>query len=252
MSEKSKRRLLALLNTLRRDAPLPIMLTVEFPEELTVSAQEAKRCYLALAKRLEREHGDRWSALWRVEAHPEMSKRLGRVCPHLHILCWNIWFDLDGLSRDWAEVCLAVLGYDDQLCDAEGRRVFEKHVAAGTSAERVKKWEGVAYMVKQYMAKEEEYPLGKAGRVWGWWKFDRLPIAPVRREVLTPRQVVIVQKRVREWMAARGLNGEYALRSLFCEDPSALAARLLAPESANETEWLARQWSWRGGPKVET
>lgn len=225
MSDESRRRLLAVMHRIRRDAPLPVMLTVTFPEELTVTGAEAKACYRALAKRIERGNV-RWSALWRLEAHPEMSKRLGRMHPHLHLLCWNVWFDLAWLSEAWADVVWTVLEVDKGMTD-----VREKLVKAGTSAERVRKWAGVAYVVKAYMAKGEEYPLGKSGRVWGWWKGERLPLAKATRVELTNLQVVTIKRRVWEWMAVKRIKSEHMIRTIFCDDPTAFAAALLVPSS---------------------
>lgn len=154
------------------------------------------------------------------------------MCPHLHLLCWNVWFDLSWLSAAWTSVIWSVLKVDECLADETGRLVREKSLAAGTSAERVREWGGVAYMVKAYMAKEEEYPLGKSGRVWGWWKRKRMPLAAETRVELTPLQVIAIKRRVREWMAAKRINSEYLVRTIFCDDPSAFAAALMV-----ETTW---------------
>lgn len=225
MSADSKRRLMTVLQSIRRDAPLPIMMTLTFPEEVTVTPSEAKACRRAFAKRIAREHED-FCALWRLEAHPEMSTRLGRVCPHFHLLIWGCWFDLEWVSATWTSVVWSVLEIDDCLSGKDGRLVREKHRAAATNTERIKKWAGVAYCVKQYLGKDEEFPLGKAGRVWGWDCAAKLPISEVTKIVLGPLETARVQRGIRAWMDEKGIRSEFVLRAVFHERPTALAARL--------------------------
>jgi hypothetical protein len=222
MSDESRRRLLSLLNCIVRTARLPIMLTLTFPEEVTVTAQEAKHCERQFWKRIQRSY-EHAAAFWRLEAHPEMSRRLGRVQPHFHLLVWGAWFDLEELSETWTSTVWSCLKIDGCLADADGRLVREKHVMAGTNAERVRKWAGVMYCVKTYMTKEEEYPLGKAGRVWGWHNREMLPIAEEQRVELTTAQVVVVKHNLERWMKRHGIVSEYLLRSYFVEDPLAFA-----------------------------
>lgn len=225
-SEDSRRRLMEMLHSIRRDAKLPIMVTLTFPEELVVSPAQAKACRSAFEKRIMREH-PRFASVWRLEAHPEASTRLGRMHPHFHILAWGAWFDLAWLSRAWASVVWSVLELDECLQDASGRLVREKHVAAGVNCERVRKWEGVIYCAKSYIAKEEEFPVGKAGRVWGWCNRGALPLS---REVLiplSPVQALRVRGSVQRWMFERRINSDYLVRTFFNNDPEGFVEKLI-------------------------
>lgn len=219
-SEDSRRRLMAKLHTIRRDAPLPTMITLTFPEEVNITVAEAKVCRRAFMKRIQRRHAE-ICAIWRVEAHPEMSLRLGRVHPHFHMLTWNAWFDLEWLSWQWTRTVWSVLDLDPCLMDDAGRVVAEKHLKAAVNTERVRKWEGVTYCAKQYIAKEEEYPIGKAGRVWGWDNGALLPCSAVEKIELTNAQAAAVISRARKWMDAKGIVSERdtVLRSYYVEDP---------------------------------
>ncbi len=227
ISEDSRRRLLKMLHSLRRDAHLPVMVTLTFPEELTVTPEQAKACRKAWEKRMRRMHGKKWCHLWRLEAHPEMSARLGRVHPHFHLLTWGAFYDFQRVSEYWNECVWKVLKVADCLCDKEGRSVKEKHVAAGTNCERVRKWEGVIYCAKSYIAKEEEYPLGKAGRVWGWHNRAALPMAEEIRIPLTNSEASLVRMEVEAWMAERRIVSEHLVCTFFDNDPSMFVARLM-------------------------
>jgi hypothetical protein len=225
-SEGSERRLVKLLNGLRREAALPVMVTLTFPAEVEVTAFDAKACKLAWSKRMRREYGKRWAHIWRLEAHPELSRALGRMHPHFHLLAWNAFYDFTKVSQLWTEVVWAVLKLDECLVDDGGRSVKEKHLAAGTSCERVRKWAGVIYCAKTYIAKPEEYPVGKAGRLWGYFNRRCLPMAAVVRIPLTHQQAIYARRAVEEWMRERKIESEHLICTFFCDDPVAFAARL--------------------------
>lgn len=226
-SEASQRRLLEMLHSIRRDAALPVMVTLTFPEELTVSALEAKRCRRTWEERMKYKFGSKWCNLWRLEAHPEMSRRLGRVHPHFHLLTWGAFYDFAEVSKSWTEVVWEVLSVDLFLADSDGRSVRGKHLAAGTSCERVRKWEGVIYCAKSYIAKDEEFPLGKAGRVWGYANRAALPLADEERIPLTSTEATLVRVEVEAWMAERRIVSEHLICTFFDNDPSAFVARLM-------------------------
>lgn len=223
MSEDSQRRLLNMLHQLRRDAALPVMVTLTFPAELTVTPAEAKACRLAWEKRMRRRYGPAWCNVWRLEAHPEMSARLGRVHPHFHLLTWGAWYDFSEVSVTWNEVVWEVLQVDKGMVD-----VRVKHILAGTSCERIRQWGGVLYSAKNYIAKAEEYPLGKAGRVWGWHNRKALPLDIVERIPLTCAEAVSVRLAVEEWMRERRIVSEHLVCTFYDDDPGMFAARLMA------------------------
>ncbi len=234
ISPSAQRRLLILLHSLRRDAALPVMVTLTFPEEVVVTPHEAKQCRRAWEKRMVRIYGPRWCAIWRMEAHPVMSLRLGRVHPHLHLLTWGAWYDLEQVSATWTDVVWAVLGLRSDLTDDLGRSVSKKHLAAGTNCEIVRKWEGVIYCAKRYLAKPEEYPIGKAGRVWGYCQRQALPIAEEEVIPLTAEQTYQVRVGVERWMRAQEIVSEHIITTFFADDPSAFVSMLM--ENVSETK----------------
>lgn len=226
-SADSQRRLLRLLHTIRRDAALPTMVTLTFPEELTVTPWEAKACRRAFAKRCRKAH-PKWCALWRLEAHPELSNKLGRVHPHFHLLTWGAWYNLAWVSDVWTDIVWKVLRVDYGVTDEDGKLIKVKHLQAGTNCEKVRKWEGVIYCSKSYIAKDEEYPLGKAGRVWGWDWRDNLPLSKVRQIPLNQGQATAVRIAIEEWMREQRIQSDYLLCTFFDNDPAMFVARLLA------------------------
>lgn len=226
-SDDSRRRLMELLHSIRRDAALPVMVTLTFPAEIKVSPREAKQCRIAWEMRMRRTYGSRWSNLWRLEAHPKMSERLGRVHPHFHLLTWGAFYDFADVSKSWQEAVWRVLKLDKSLCDAAGRLVAEKHREAGTNCERIRCWGGVLYSGKNYIAKEEGYPLGKAGRVWGWSNRKALPLAEETVIRLTAAQAMTVRANVEDWMRAKRIVSEHLVCTFFDDEPSAFAERLL-------------------------
>lgn len=242
MSEDAQRRLLTMLHTIRRDAALPVMVTLTFPSEVTVTPAEAKSCRLAWEKRMRRIYGARWCNVWRLEAHPEMSARLGRVHPHFHLLTWGAFYDFALVSKTWTEVVWKVLKVDECLecnpseSDGHGMclTVKEKHQRAGTSCERIRQWGGVLYSAKNYIAKDEEYPLGQSGRVWGYHNRAALPLAKVERIPLTHQQAMGVRVEIEAWMKAKRIVSEHLVCTFFEDDPSMFVARLMRCQNAGE------------------
>jgi len=227
-SAASRRRLMELLHSLRRDARLPIFGTLTFPEEVWLTAREAKKCMIAWTKRMRRLVGERWSYVWRLEAHPEMSRRTGRMCPHLHLISWGAWFDLAELSAVWTSVVWDVLKIGDCLADAGGRMVREKHQASGTNFERCRTWGGVIYAGKNYIAKEEEFPLGEdSGRIWGYHNRAGLPLAVETRIALTWAEATCARINVEAWMREKRIESEHLVCTFFTDDPDLFVKRLL-------------------------
>lgn len=231
MSEDSQRRLMLLLHSLRRDAVLPTMITLTFPEEFNVTADEAKACRKAWEKRVLRRF-PKWCGIWRMEAHPEMSARLERVHPHFHLLTWGAWFDLKWVSRSWASVVWRVLDGRKRLASQPSLpgmpSVLAKAVKAGTRCERIRSWGGVLYSGKNYIAKAEEYPIGKAGRVWGYVHRKALPIAEERVIKLSNLEACAVRVAVEDWMRAKRIVSEHLICTFFTDDPSMFVAALMS------------------------
>lgn len=211
MSDESRKRLMILMHTIERKARLPAFVTLTFPDEDIPSPREAKACLAKLFKRWARKWGGSVSAVWRMEAHPERSERLGRPVPHFHLLVWGQWIDRAEISQEWAE-CV------------NSAQAFWKHLAAGVKTESIESFRGVASYTAKYLSKGEEWPLGDgAGRVWGVFQKASLPVdrSPVSVR-LDGASVVKVVRWIKRHLAARKVECEWMPTSIFCDAPGEL------------------------------
>ena len=170
MSPSARKRLLDTLNRLEQNAPLPVFVTLTFPDFFP-SEKVAKDCLDAFSKRLERAHPT-WAFIWRLERIVRKSGQCaGQAAPHFHLFIFTHgqWLDKDKLSADWAEVVGSVTG--DGLDYA--------HLRAGTKTESIRAWNGVMYYACKYLSKEEEIPV--TGRAWGIYGRKFLPLGELKQ-----------------------------------------------------------------------
>lgn len=204
-SDDSRRRLMRLLHTLKRSANNPAFVTLTFPDSLIPSPRAAKRAIQTLFKRWAR-RSPQLCAIWRLEAHPERSDALGMPVPHFHLLVWGAWIDRYELSLDWARVV-----------DAPE---FAAHLAAGTKVESIRSFRGVCSYASKYISKASAVSLGDgAGRVWGIFNREAMPIGEAQTIQLDTAQTVRLVRHCKRLLASRGVETEYMCRSIYCEAP---------------------------------
>lgn len=209
MSDDSRRRLMRLLHQIDRKARQPAFVTLTFPDECIPSPREAKVMLQTLFKRWQRRQ-PRLCAVWRLEAHPERSERVGRPVPHLHLLVWGDWIERENLSRDWSDI----------VCGLSPQAVFWKHLAAGTKVESIRSFRGVASYASKYLSKADGYSLGEdAGRVWGVFNKDALPLAEAVTVKLSTAQVVAVVRWVKRLLHSKGVKSEWMPKTIYLERP---------------------------------
>lgn len=150
-SRKSRKRLLDLTSTLRRD-DLPILVTLTYPGEFSGDSKVWKRDLDAFAKRLERSDWGPSYFVWKLEPQK-------RGAPHFHLLLWGIKASpsfREWLSQTWFEV----VGSGDP-----------RHLRAGTNAEWVRSHRGVMRYASKYLGKvipgREVEGWDRPGRFWG-------------------------------------------------------------------------------------
>ncbi len=213
MSDESRRRLMALLHTIKRRAANPAFVTLTFPDDAIPSPRGAKIALQTFFKRWKRRNAS-ICAVWRVEAHPERSQARGEPVPHFHLLVWGAWIDRFQLSKDWADV----VGAPDYMA----------HLAAGTKVESIRSFRGVCSYASKYISKAEVYSLGEdAGRVWGIFNKGALPVGPSLTVKLDSSETIRVVRYVKRLLFSRGVKTEWMPRSIYCEAPEAIL-RLLA------------------------
>lgn len=210
MSDDSRRRLMRLLHSIDRREKNPAFVTLTFPDECIPSPREAKRMLQTLCKRWQRRQ-PRLCAIWRMEAHPERSERLGKPVPHLHLLVWGDWIEREALSRDWSDI----------VCGNSAQAVFWKHLAAGTKVESIRSFRGVASYASKYLSKADGYSLGEdAGRVWGIFNGAVLPLAKGVCVKLSTEEVVRVVRWAKRLLKSKGVVSEWMPKTIYMERPN--------------------------------
>lgn len=203
-----------LLHTLKRTSKNPAFVTLTFPDEAVPTSREAKECMQTLFKRWKR-ISPLLCGMWRIEAHPVRSKSLGKPVPHFHLLLWGSWIDRYELSADWSEIVGAYFG------TSESDRI--KHLMAGTKVETIRSFRGVCSYASKYLSKREEASLGKhAGRIWGIFNREKLPIGESVTIKLDARGVVRVARFVRQLLWKRGVETDWMPRAIYLENPDDL------------------------------
>jgi hypothetical protein len=173
-SRASQLRLCRTLAPIPRDSKA-LFITLTYPEGCHIYTESAKRRDLvAFKKRLESQYGEH-AAVWRIEF-------CGRI-PHFHLLVFfhehliiskALLAEIrEWVARIWWEVC---------------GRVSEEHLRAGTSVERPRS----LVRTMKYISKAEPSQIScspgegrpqHAGRRWGVWRRELLPIVWVETRV---------------------------------------------------------------------
>lgn len=224
MSDESRRRLMALLHSLKRSVRNPAFVTLTFPDEQIPTPRDAKKSLQTLCKRWARRFPE-LCAVWRLEAHPARSSRVGRPVPHFHLLVWGAWIDRFQLSRDWAEICERFRAAGRLIQDGRPSipvhaQAYYDHLAAGTKVESIRSFRGVCSYAAKYISKQSDVSLGEdAGRVWGIFNKGCLPVGPSFVVKLTAAQAVRVCRHVRRLLYSRGVETEWMPRAIYMERP---------------------------------
>lgn len=189
-SAQSRKRLLDLLNMLKRETVSDaVFLTLTYPDVFPVDAHRWKRDLDAVSKALARKY-PQMSAIWRLEWKKRLSgENVGRMAPHFHLLVFGVpWLDLVWLSKTWYRV----VGSGD-----------EKHLQAGTSAERVRSWRGVMHYCSKYIGKPAAESFGGwTGRCYGVLGRENLAIR-LLVVPLTWQQFYSIRRVMRSWLRKR-------------------------------------------------
>lgn len=127
--------------------------------------------------------------------------------PHFHLLVWGAWIDRYQLSLDWARVV-----------DAPE---FALHLAAGTKTESIRSFRGVCSYASKYLSKAEGYSLGNdAGRVWGIFNEEGLPVGESFTVKMDSAQCVRVVRHIKRLLFSRKVETEWMPRQIYLENPN--------------------------------
>lgn len=196
-SSASRRRLMRLIASLER-GERPIFITMTYPDIFPSDLARWKRDIDVFGKRLAR-HNPQAGLLWRIEFKERKSGQgAGKIAPHFHLLVYGSGYrDL----REWVPgAWWSVVGSGN-----------EDHLRVGTRVERIHSWGGIMRYVGKYIAKEEDYPEGWSGRVWGIIGRAKLPWAVEVIISLTEDQSIKLVRLGRKMIKASGRTFSYGL-----------------------------------------
>lgn len=180
-SSASRRRLMRTIAKTERENR-PLFVTLTYPDLFDQDMLKWKRDIDAFGKRFRRIFPDA-SFIWRIEFKSRRSGSMaGEVCPHWHLLVWNV--DIVRFRGFADNAWYEVVGSGEA-----------SHLLAGVSSERMRKWSGTMRYVSKYVAKTGIYPEGWKGRAWGVVNRDLMPWA-VLVTMSVPNEVAIRAVRV--------------------------------------------------------
>ena len=170
-SRSSQQRLRVLTNSLSEELPLPLFVTLTYPNEWPGSPGEWKRQLDLILTLLTRQF-DKPVIIWKLEPQE-------RGAPHFHLAIYTEQFmGPKWLARKWYKI----VGSGDR-----------RHLRAGTSVERARTRRGsLSYMAK-YIGKAFVAPLGweHVGRYWG---VRNRPAGMLKRVWVPQRSAYIIRR----------------------------------------------------------
>lgn len=155
----TRRRFLNFLNSIPKNIPNPLFITLTYPDNFPIDRAIWKRDLKVWAERLMRKLDRKVPAVWRLEFQDRKSgENAGRIAPHFHVLLFADNLDLGEfrvwLARSWYEVC---------------GEISRDHLAAGTSCTPMRSRGGMMVYAAKYMAKPEQLKeeIPSTGKLWG-------------------------------------------------------------------------------------
>lgn len=156
---QTRRRFLNFLNSIPKNTPNPLFITLTYPDAFPTDRGTWKRDFKVWADRLMRKLNRKAPAVWRLEFQDRKSgENAGRIAPHFHVLLFAGDLDLgefrSWLSQSWYEVC---------------GKLAPEHLAAGTSCTMMRSRGGMMAYASKYMSKPEQLreEIPSTGKLWG-------------------------------------------------------------------------------------
>lgn len=162
-SSGSRRRLMRMIASIERQHR-PTFITLTYPDLFEQDIDVWKRDIDVMGKRLARKMPQA-AFIWRIEFKRRKSgENKGSIAPHFHLLAYNASFReiREFVPTAW----YGVVG----SCNRE-------HLSAGSRVERIYSFGGIMRYVGKYISKDDIFPPGWAGRVWGIIGRSNMPFA---------------------------------------------------------------------------
>ena len=203
-SSQARRRLMYFIASVRRDASLPLFITLTYPEVFP-DPKTSKRHLDVFFKRLSRAfpgHG----TVWKLE--PQQ-----RGAPHFHLMTWGCDFSAVAEFVPWAWFPIAGGGDLNHLL-WHGGKLGNQHCV-----QQVRKFEGVRSYASKYLGKTFEvagWSEQWTGRFWGVVNRSNIPQGELVQEEVTEQKALELLRYERRFA---GLNKFRSNKSLtvFCD-----------------------------------
>ena len=178
-SRSSQQRLRVLTNSLPDTLPLPLFVTLTYPNEWPGDPKRWKRDLIAMLKVLERQF-EKPVIIWKLEPQE-------RGAPHYHLAIYTEQFmGPKWLARKWYKI----VGSGDR-----------KHLRAGTSVERARSRRGSLSYLAKYIGKAFVAPVGweHVGRYWG---VRNRPAGLLKRVWVPQRSAYLIRRALWKFRAS--------------------------------------------------
>lgn len=202
-SSASRRRLMSTIAQIRREAALPLFITLTYPAEFP-TARESKKHLDAMNKRMRRAFpGAGW--IWKLEPQE-------RAAPHYHLLFWGASLEAvrEVLPVAWYEIAgggdekhlrwhMGLCGYGNKHC-----------------VQQVNSFRGVWSYASKYLGKTFEVEgWENAGRFWGVVARQNIPFGEKCEEEIEQNQACTLMRYQRRFSGQRKQIGRSVIT--FCD-----------------------------------
>lgn len=179
MSNKSRYRLMKILNTIDSGGLLPMMVTLTQPDDVAARTNEDwLRCKKVFLQRLQARG---YSAVWRREAKARQSGDLiGAYADHLHLLVWGVPNHQEGFFLVWvAQTWVDVIQTRDANCLKWHLGLLKNQPCT----RRARSLRAVTFYISKYISKADDAKT--YGRSWGIVNDHLIPWAELKQISIT-------------------------------------------------------------------
>lgn len=200
-SVSSRRRLMLIIGSIKRDASLPLFITLTYPSSFP-DARASKRHIKMFFQRLQRAFPG-IGLIWKLEPQK-------RGAPHYHILLWGL--DLEKVSAFVPGAWFDIAG-----CGDKNHLLWHRGLLGNQHCvQAVRSWRGVWSYASKYLGKTFEVEgWSNVGRYWGIINRDNVPFGELVQEEVTRKKAIEVNRYQRRFSGARG-SGKKSM-TIFCD-----------------------------------
>ena len=206
-SSAARRRLMYFISSVRRDAKLPLFVTLTYPEDFP-DPKTSKRHLRMFLKRLERFMAGKglYGLIWKLEPQE-------RGAPHYHIMIWGC--DLIELMGFVPQAWYEIAGGGDYKHFMWHSGEFENQHCV----QQVRKFEGVRNYASKYLGKTFEvagWSEKWTGRFWGVVNRDAIPLGELVQVEVTKKKAVELMRYGRRFAGLDKFRSNKSL-TIFCD-----------------------------------